>query len=438
MRERPNVLLIVIDALRADHLGCYGYPLPTSPNLDALAEEGVVVDQLFCPGIPTQPSFTTLYTGQHPITHGIVGHRDQTPLAREAPFLPEFLLQAGYTTCALDNLWQARPWFTRGYEFYIDPSRRHSLPMGVTCEELNTRAISWLRAHAAEPFFLIVHYWDTHYPYNPPDRYRDLFYEGNPTDPANKSLENWWAHPVGKIARDTWLRIPEGRITDVEYVVALYDQEIRYVDEGVRDIVTTLDDLAIAEKTIVVVTSDHGESLTEHGIFFDHCGLYDCTLRIPLIARLPGCLPAGSRVSPVIQMSDVAPTLLEALQLPISPKMEGRSYWAQFTGERRIEGNERVISAECVYQAKWCLRNARYKFILARGPDFYGNPPRELYDLRADPREENNIVEEQPDLAGTMERELEAWINERLKALGKSEDPLRGHAVSRSRQVVLK
>ncbi len=157
MKERLNILLIVVDALRADHLSCYGYPHSTSPNLDCLAREGIVGEQLFCPGIPTQPSFTTLYTGQHPITHGIVAHSGQAQLAREAPFLPELLLQAGYTTCAVDNLWQARASFTRGYEFYIDPSRRSPLPIGVTCEKLNTRAISWLRTHAREPFFLMIH-----------------------------------------------------------------------------------------------------------------------------------------------------------------------------------------------------------------------------------------------------------------------------------------
>jgi len=424
MKERLNILLIVVDALRADHLSCYGYPHSTSPNLDCLAREGIVGEQLFCPGIPTQPSFTTLYTGQHPITHGIVAHSGQAQLAREAPFLPELLLQAGYTTCAVDNLWQARASFTRGYEFYIDPSRRSPLPIGVTCEKLNTRAISWLRTHAREPFFLMIHYWDTHYPLNPPGRYRGLFYEGNPTDPGNRSLEDWWKHPMGKMARDTWLHTPDGPITDADYVVALYDQEIRYVDDGIHDIVSTLDDLGIAEKTLIAVISDHGESLTEHGIFFEHHGLYDCTLRIPLIMCLLGRLPTGVRVTPMMQMSDMAPTFLEAAQLPIPPTMEGRSYWKLLTGEKQIDGHTRVISSECSCQAKWSLRNSNTKFILARGPDFYGNPPRELYDLKADPGEEHNIVEEQPELAYKMENELENWITERLKAGGRSEDPL--------------
>src|SRR5690349_10860080 len=124
MRTKPNILLIAADTLRADHLGCYGYIHNTSPQLDALAAAGVLGERLFCPGIPTHPSFTTLYTGQHPITHGIVSHGGKAQLARDTAVLPELLLQEGYTTCAVDNLWRARSWFGRGYEFYLDPSVR--------------------------------------------------------------------------------------------------------------------------------------------------------------------------------------------------------------------------------------------------------------------------------------------------------------------------
>ncbi len=101
---KPNLLLIVIDTLRADHLGCYGYARNTSPNIDTLAQQGVVGESLFAPGIPTQPAFTTIFTGQHPITHQIVSHGGEKQLSRDAPWLPERLQKAGYTTCAVDNL----------------------------------------------------------------------------------------------------------------------------------------------------------------------------------------------------------------------------------------------------------------------------------------------------------------------------------------------
>src|SRR5262245_50189320 len=150
---RPNVLFLTIDSLRADHLSCYGYPHATSPYMDALAEQGVLCDKMFVSVLPTQPSYTTFYTGQHPIHHGIIGHGGANELSPDAPFLPEILSAAGYATCALDSLWGERSWFGRGYEYYINPGMRHQLNLSVACEELNARAIPWLREHASEPFF---------------------------------------------------------------------------------------------------------------------------------------------------------------------------------------------------------------------------------------------------------------------------------------------
>jgi arylsulfatase A-like enzyme len=429
--DKPNVVLISIDSLGANHLGCYGYHRATSPSIDALADEGVLCERLLCPAIPTLPSYTTLYTGQHPITHGIVSHPCDNELDREAPFLPWLFLQEGYTTCALDSLMRTRLWFGRGYEFYIDPSLRHTLLyLMLTCEELNARAIPWLRAHADEPFFLFIHYWDPHWPFYPPERYRKLFYQGNPTDPDNHSLDAWWAYPTGAAARDTWLRTADGLVTDVEYVIALYDQEIRYLDDGIRDLISALDDLGLSENTLVVFTADHGESMVEHGIYFDHHGLYDCTLHVPLIVRWPGHLPGGVRLPHTLQVNDIAPTLLEAAGLSVPAAMEGRSFWKMLTGKDQAGGHDRVISLECTWQAKWSLRTDRYKFILARAPDLYDNPPCELYDLCADPQETRNVAAEQPEVAAAMEKDLEDWISERLCALGRDEDPVRAHGTS--------
>lgn len=427
MTAPPNVLLLTVDSLRADHLGCYGYQQPTSPRLDAVAAEGVLCERLFCTSIPTHPSYTTLYTGQHALTHGIVSLNGTATLDPDTPVLAELFARAGYTTCALDNLWHAHKWFGRGYEYYIDPSVHHIFPFIVSCEELNARAIPWLRAHSAEPFFLFMHYWDTHYPYVPPDRYRHLFYQGrNPVDPANHSLDGAWHHPAGLIARETWLRTTQGVVTDADYVTALYDQELRYVDDGVAALLGALEELGLAENTVVFILADHGESIAEHGVFFEHYGLYNCTLRVPLLARWPGRLPAGARLAQLLHSTDVAPTVLDAAGLPVPTTMEGRSFWPLLTAETTMGGHDRVISLECSYQAKWSLCNDRYKLILAREPDFMGNPPRELYDLVADPDERHNIAAREPRVVAALEQELEEWITARLRALGRADDPLRG------------
>lgn len=431
MSKPTNVLLITIDSLRADHLSCMGFPHPTTPCMDKLASEGVLCERLFCSAIPTHPSYTTLYTGQHAVTHQIVAHGGKNKLDSKAPFLPQIFLRQGHTTCAVDNMWRGRPWFGRGYEFYVDPSVRKTLLLAVTCEDMNHRAIPWLQSHAEEPFFMFLHYWDPHYPYTPPKRHRHLFYDGqNPTDPNNRSLDPFWKQPIGAAAKNTWLRSAEGTITDIEYVRALYAQEVRHIDEGIGELIRSLDELGIAENTLVVLLADHGESLGEHGIYFDHYGLYDGILHVPLILRMPGKLPAGKRVSSVFQMHDVAPTLLEAAGLPPAPKMDGRSFWKALVGDEHSWHSDPVISLECTWQAKWSLRTDTHKLIVSRRPDSLGNPEMELYDLREDPAEERNVAEEKPDLAGEMRDRLETWIAERLAETKQAEDPVVVHGPS--------
>ena len=429
MDQKTNVLLITVDTLRADHLGCYGYHRDTSPNIDKLAAQGVTFERFYCAAIPTQPSYTTMYTGQHPMTHGVVAHGGKAELDKEAPFLPQLFLDGEYTTCAVDNMVQERSWFIRGYEFYINPGVKRPLLLGVTCEELNARILPWLRQHREEPFFLMIHYWDPHWPLDPPAHLRDLFYEGNPTDPANHSLDEWWQHPLGALARDTWARRAEGPLTDARYIEALYDQEIRHLDEGVGELLAAVDELGLADNTLVMLVGDHGESMTEHGIYFEHHGLYDPVIHIPMILRLPGRIPAGLRTQAMFQNHDLAPTLLEAADLWVPDEMDGISYWSHATGEATDGGREQCISVECTWQAKWSLRTGTHKFILSREPDLYGNPPRELYDLVADPGETHNLADEEPELTSRLEAQLEGWISERLSELGKEEDPLREQGV---------
>ena len=427
MPAKPNIILISVDSLRANHLGCYGYPRPTSPSIDSLACQGVLCENVFAPGIPTQPSHTTIFTGMHPLAHGIVAHGGKARLARGTPFLPEILLEDGYTTCAVDTLFRERIWFGRGYEYIIDPSLHHLFYASVTQEELNDRAVHWLKTVPKGPFFMFIHYWDVHYPYVPPERMRGLFYNGgDPTDPDNHALDEWWEHPIGAMARATWLRTPNGMITDPNYVTALYDRSIRYLDDGIAALSATLEQMGLAENTIIMLLADHGESMTDHRICYDHYGLYDCTVRVPLIVRWPaGKLRAGSRLTPFRQLSDVAPTLLEAAGSPIPEDSDGRSFLAQLKGEQEPTGYDRVIGLESTWQAKYYLRDRRYKFILARLPDLLGNPDRELYDLEADPEEAHNLVQEEPKLALEMETQLEAWIWDRLQAAGKTRDPVR-------------
>jgi arylsulfatase A-like enzyme len=431
-----NILIVVVDSLRADHLSCYGYQRDTSPHLEALAAQGMVFENMFTPAIPTQPSFASFYTGQHPLTHGIVSHGGQAVLSPDRPWLTEQLQQAGFVTAAVDNLYSLRHWYARGYEFYIDPTHRPGRRPSASGENLNQRALPWLRAHAREQFFLLVHYWDTHTAYRPPARLRHRYYPGDPTEERFTSLQAMPSAPLGDVWSEQWLgplsrRLFSGRpLRDAEYVVALYDACIRYVDEQIGALLSALEDSGAADDTLVIIMADHGEMLYRHGIFFDHHGLYDPNLRLPFIVRWPGRTPAGARCPGQVHSIDLAPTLLAIARAPIPEAMEGTSFLPALLGEPGWQPRDRLIAEECTWQAKWCLRRDGRKLILARAPDLYGRPARELYDLQADPGELHNLAAEQPQIAAAMEEELEAWIAARLAALGLDTDPLLAQGIT--------
>jgi arylsulfatase A-like enzyme len=428
-----NVLLLAVDTLRADHLGCYGYGRPTSPTLDALAAEGVCCTNFMASAIPTYPSFTTLFTGQHAIRHGIVCQGGTQKLAEKTPTPAVLFLDKGYLTAAFDNLPNGRPWFGHGYEMIVDSSRRRGCGLMISCEEINRRLLPFLKSSAdgGEPFFAFVHYWDPHTPYWAAPRYRSLFYAAD-AFAADKSLDPLYRHPLGRRWKDSWLaqvlretgREPARLLRDPAYLEALYDQEIRCVDDGIAAVLETLETTRLADDTLVMVLADHGECMTEHGIYFDHHGLYAENLHVPLIARLPGRLAAGKVTDRLIQHQDVLPTLCEAAQLK-TPSCDGKSAWGILTGEREDEVLADVLySAECSWQKKWARRDRRFHFIRALEPDWYGNPEFELYDLEQDPRQTQNIASRRPDLVREFNQDLNGWIAGQLARCGRTADPV--------------
>ena len=418
-----NIVLIAIDTLSARHMSCYGYGRKTTPFLDEYAKEGALFESLYCQAIPTQPTYTSVYTGQYAITHGIVSHGGTRDLDMEAPFLPEIMQRNGYTTCAVDNLYRHKNWLARGYEFYINPRLKGRYAQAVPCEQYNARAIPWLRSHADEKFFLFVHYWDPHTPYLPPERYRGLFYDGDPCDPENKSLEGLWKHPFGEAWKKWFDQLKPG-ITDAEYIAAMYDSEIRCVDDGLRELLAALGDLHLVDDTAVLIFSDHGEMMYKHGLYFDHHGLYDEDIHVPLIIRGAGAGEKGLRIPHLVQHIDLAPTILDIAGISPPDSMEGKSLVPCLKGELDEPIYPYLVTEECTRMIKWGLRTDKYKYILARERDYRNGPMRELYDLASDPHEMKNIAEERPDTARNLEDTLEGWISGMMKKNGLSEDPL--------------
>lgn len=306
-----KIIFISLDTLRASRLGCYGYKKPTSPYLDRIASEGVLFEQAYASDIPTEVAHTSIFTGKVGLTTGVVSHgSDLTFLPKTEQWMPAMLRRAGFTTAAVDNLYQLKEWFARGYRYYINSSGNRRWIDGRTVTDL---AKEWISAHTDEDFFLFLHYWDPHTPYLPPEENIPMFYDSgrDPRDPENKSMEpayNHRAYPFFKHHHFDLL----GPITDAEYMNALYDAEIRHLDGYLQELDEYLAQIGIREDTMLVLFGDHGESLTEHQIYWDHCGLYEPTVHVPMIIRWPDRIPAGRRVTGLVQQSDLMPTVLEA------------------------------------------------------------------------------------------------------------------------------
>ncbi len=435
----PNIVILAIDTLRADHLGCYGYRKPTSPAIDALASESLLFERAFAAGIPTTPSFTTLYTGLHPYRHGIVTHSGNRRLSDRLLLMPQLLKERGYVTAACDNLvvqGEGRgSWFARGYDHYSGFLYR---PFGKQSANLTDRALSLIDEYASPeasaPLFLFLHYWDPHTPYGPQPPFDTLHYhpgEG-PVDMADVRR----IHPeyYDAFLGDMKLRRPD----DYAYVVAQYDGEISQVDVEVGRIVAALKARGCWENTIFILMADHGECFGEGHFYFDHHGLYDAVIRVALLMRLPGVGP--SRLAALVSTEDILPTLAELVGLRAPPYEWTGASFVQAIDGRADAGRKEIFLAESTRQASLGLRTDDWKLILPivaddTGrplPDFYGRPRDPaplLFDLKADPGEEHDLHDERPDKLRELLDTLTAWRAETARITGEP-DPIQAQGLS--------
>jgi len=288
--EPPNILLITIDTLRADHLSCYGYPLRTTPNIDRLAGQGVRFERAYTPIPLTGPAHISLFTGRYPQEHGAringLAHDDKARLL----FWPQILRRYGYRNAAFVSAWPLAGRLSRLDELFdhYDEELNRSyqwLNSSRWAEDVTPKAIAWLRTAAHRPFLLWVHYFDPHSPY----RYRREFGR------------------LARIGRAKRAAMSE----EMRERVARYDSEIAYTDHHVGKLLEALEALDLARSTLVVLLSDHGESLGEHGYVGHGRHLYENIVRIPLILRWPGIIAAGKVVEGAVSLVDVAPTIIE-------------------------------------------------------------------------------------------------------------------------------
>jgi arylsulfatase A-like enzyme len=397
---RTNVLLITIDTLRADHLGAYGYARPTSPRLDAFAKRAVVFDQAYTYWPKTRGSFVAMMTGRRDSQSG---YGKSHPLVLDFnPTLAELLKKSGYRTAAVvDNPnVAAQHGYARGFDRYRETwLKDENLPTEMDrTRAITSDGMAFLeKAGAAEPFFLWLHYVNPHAPYTPPPPF-DTVFTGDAAarkGPRLKTVDGF----VGGIRKE-WA-VPGQDL--LGYYVAQYDGEIAAVDQEVGKVLDALDRSPHAARTLVVVTSDHGESLGEHDYYFDHGqDLHDPCLRIPLIVSEPGG-PGGTRTPALASTLDLVPTVLDAAKVSYPPDLAGTSLLPTLRG-RDLPGRDRLFARND--RNLTAGFDPRWKVVATPTDSGFAYA---LFDRQADPDETQDLAKRKAEDLRVARRELELF-----------------------------
>ena len=412
----PNILLIAIDSLLSKHMSCYGYNRLTTPHIDRFSQSGALFENTFSAHIPTTPAYASMLTGRDCFGTEVVALRHQGELTSNVRTLPEILRGHGYATSCVG--FTGNP-SSRGFDQYIDyPSSWGSwadrpLTKADALNDVTIPELERLQSGGA-PWFVMLRHMDPHAPYLPPSPFDRMFYHGNEFDPANASMDPVFDFkPFADFFR-SWM--PPG-IRDKDYVIAQYDGAIAYMDACIQKLFTQLDSMGIADETIVVLNGDHGETLYDHECWFDHHGIYDVVLNVPLIIRYPSRVPAGIRVAGYNQHKDLVPTILDLADLENDFPVDGMSLMGLIHGERCSFESEFYIT-ECTWMRKHGWRTPQWKLIEALEPDFHFKPLVELYNLVEDPGENHNLAELEKEIVGSLRERMNSFIGRREKELG--------------------
>ena len=422
--ERPNVLLISIDTLRADHLSCYRYGRQTSPNLDKLAAEGTLFETAISPTSWTVPSHMSLMTGQNPLEHGV--RTAMTSLSAETETLAEVLRGNGYRTMAAiaGVTLSAKFGFYQGFDVYDDYSALPLAPNAgneITSERVISTAMGllsdWQADYRSQPYFLFVHMWDVHGMYNPPEPYDSLF---DPDYDGSYTSEDFWRWSVegGDIDQ-----------SDISHIEALYDGEIRYVDAELGRLFERLNQMGVEDNTLIVVTADHGDEFFEHGHVRHNRTLYDEVLHVPLIFKMPKKLPQGKRIPGLVRLADVSPTILSLAEIQTSPGefgslvseplLRGTDLSTEMKSDEELTLPARVALGELLGEKPMSsIRTESAKLIV----ELASGKALEMYDLRTDPSEQVNLVSQDSAAVAAL---LDAWesLSAELESVGQQLEP---------------
>lgn len=389
--ERPNVVVLLVDALRADHLGVYGYPRETSPAIDAFARDAVVFEQAISQSTFTKTSIASLFTGRAPYEHGVYwgdrrtagGGLTSDALSERETTLAEALRTRDYLTAAWVQNSHLRPHmgFAQGFVDYRDQQG--------DAARIDRRFLAWLSGPARfERFFAYLHYIDLHDPYLPDPPHDTMFGGSGAAAYEGIDLDEWGAYLEG--VRSGRIDLPEER---VEAFRALYDGQIRYLDQRVGRLLEELRERGLYDDSVIVLTSDHGDAFMEHGFISHSAAPYDELARVPLIVKLPGSRHAGRRVERQVRLIDLAPTVLDLTGAPRPRRMSGCSLVPLVEGRPEDWAAERPECSIAVTEIAEVEGEPPTLGLRAGGVKYIVGPRgEELYDLESDPLERRDLL----------------------------------------------
>ena len=404
----PNVLLLAIDTLRGDHLGCYGAENVSTPNIDALAADGVLFSRCYATAPWTLPSFASIYTGLRPWRHGAVGG-PHLALADSLTTLAERFAAAGYATSAAItiNYVSAECGMDQGFGRFVDLSRSGSADQGLRVTNAGVKNIA---AAAAGPFLQLLHWFDVHAPYTPPPPFDRMYYQGDEKAPGDPITDMLMSDRNRAANRDggmyDWL---EG-VTDIEFPSRQYEAGVTCVDSHVGRILDTLREEGAYDRTLIVLFADHGEHLGEHDIWFTHSLPYVEALRVPLIVKLPLGREAGRVVEEPVSTLDILPTLIDAAGLDEADDIDGRSLASLLLGKAG-RGVSLTLSEQGGLDDVWSKSLVEWPWQLVLLHDADGERL-ELYDLGADPAAENDLAAAEPVTVDRLRAKLGEYVDE--------------------------
>jgi arylsulfatase A-like enzyme len=391
-----NVILITMDAARADHLSCYGYFRNTTPNIDKIASEGVRFTEAITVAPFTQGSIASIMSSKYSITNGVIAY--DYALSNSEVTLAEVLKENEYITAAFVSHAPLWPELGTGFEKGFDVYKNNYSSFDITANDTTNLALDWLEKNYNKKFFFWIHYFDPHWTYKPPYPYNKLFYSNytgnfdiyNSFDWSNESL----SRNLINLTQD-----------DINYAIALYDGEIRYTDDNIGVLLSKLNQFNITNKTIIIITADHGENLGEHGSFFNHgIGvMYENVIKVPLIIKSPTIKLKNKIISGQVQNIDIFPTILDILGISDKEELKDEQGISFLPLIKNPLDKGRVYTYGDLENVTHFIRTEKWKYIYDKGTE-------KLYDIQNDPYELNNLINNSLDI-NELKYQLFDWVN---------------------------